>query len=55
VNAYDKVLIPEMNLGQLALLIRAKFLVDVKSFTKVQGLPIFAEELEREITRVLDE
>jgi 2-oxoglutarate/2-oxoacid ferredoxin oxidoreductase subunit alpha len=55
VNAYDKVLIPEMNLGQLALLIRAKFLIDVKSFTKVQGLPIFAEELEREITRVLDE
>ena len=48
-------LIPEMNLGQLAMLIRAKFLVDAKSFTKVQGLPIFAEDLEEEIRRVLDE
>ncbi len=55
VPAYPKVLIPEMNLGQLALLIRAKFLVDARSFTKVQGLPIFAEELEEEILRVLDE
>ena len=55
VTSYPRVLIPEMNLGQLAMLIRAKFLVDVKSFTKVQGLPIFAEELEQEIKRVLDE
>jgi 2-oxoglutarate ferredoxin oxidoreductase subunit alpha len=55
VKAYPTVLIPEMNLGQLAMLIRAKFLVDAKSFTKVQGLPIFAEDLEEEILRVLDE
>ncbi|MEX0651407.1 MAG: 2-oxoacid:acceptor oxidoreductase subunit alpha [Actinomycetota bacterium] len=55
VKAYPKVLIPEMNLGQLAMLIRAKFLVDVKSFTKVQGLPIFAEELEQQIKKVIDE
>jgi 2-oxoglutarate/2-oxoacid ferredoxin oxidoreductase subunit alpha len=55
VRAYRRVLIPEMNLGQLAMLIRAKFLVDAKSFTKVQGLPIFAEDLEEEIRRVLDE
>jgi 2-oxoglutarate ferredoxin oxidoreductase subunit alpha len=55
VKAYPKVLIPEMNLGQLAMLIRAKFLVDAISFTKVQGLPIFAEDLEQEILRVLDE
>jgi 2-oxoglutarate ferredoxin oxidoreductase subunit alpha len=55
VGAYPKVLIPEMNLGQLAMLIRAKFLVDAKSFTKVQGLPIFAEDLDEEIKRVLDE
>ncbi len=44
-----------MNLGQLAMLIRARFLVDATSFTKVQGLPIFAEDLEQEIRRVLDE
>jgi 2-oxoglutarate ferredoxin oxidoreductase subunit alpha len=54
VRAYRRVLIPEMNLGQLALLIRGRFLVDAGSFTKVQGLPIFAEELEREILRVLE-
>jgi 2-oxoglutarate ferredoxin oxidoreductase subunit alpha len=55
VRSYPKVLIPEMNMGQLASLIRAKYLVDAQSYTKVQGLPIFAEELEREITRMLDE
>ncbi|MEX2274516.1 MAG: 2-oxoacid:acceptor oxidoreductase subunit alpha [Actinomycetota bacterium] len=51
---YPQVLIPEMNLGQLALLIRGRFLIDAHSFTKVQGVPIFAEELEAEIARVLD-
>jgi 2-oxoglutarate ferredoxin oxidoreductase subunit alpha len=55
VSAYRKVLIPEMNAGQLSLLIRARFLVDAMSFTKVQGIPIFAEDLEQEILRVLDE
>jgi 2-oxoglutarate ferredoxin oxidoreductase subunit alpha len=54
VRSYRKVLIPEMNLGQLAMLIRARFLVDATSFTKVQGLPIFAEDLEQEILQVLD-
>jgi 2-oxoglutarate ferredoxin oxidoreductase subunit alpha len=55
VRAYRKVLIPEMNGGQLSLLIRGRFLVDAVSFCKVQGLPIFAEELETEILRVMDE
>jgi 2-oxoglutarate/2-oxoacid ferredoxin oxidoreductase subunit alpha len=44
-GSYDKVLIPEMNLGQLALLIRAKFLVDAISYNQVRGLPFKAEEL----------
>jgi 2-oxoglutarate/2-oxoacid ferredoxin oxidoreductase subunit alpha len=55
VTAYRKVLIPEMNSGQLSLLIRARFLVDAISFTKVQGIPIFADDLEQEVLRVLDE
>jgi 2-oxoglutarate ferredoxin oxidoreductase subunit alpha len=55
VRRYPKLLIPEMNMGQLASLIRARFLVDAQSYAKVQGLPIFAEELEREIERILDE
>jgi len=55
VRGYPKVLIPEMNMGQLTSLIRARYLVDAQAYSKVQGLPIFAEELEREIARVLDE
>ena len=43
--SYDKVVIPEMNLGQLATLIRAKYLVDAISVTQVRGLPFKAEEL----------
>ncbi|HEX9123246.1 MAG TPA: 2-oxoacid:acceptor oxidoreductase subunit alpha [Actinomycetota bacterium] len=54
VRSYPKVLIPEMNMGQLSLLIRARFLVDARSYSKVQGLPIFAEELEDEILKVMD-
>ncbi|MDT4939307.1 MAG: 2-oxoglutarate/2-oxoacid ferredoxin oxidoreductase subunit alpha [Pseudonocardiales bacterium] len=42
---YDKVVIPEMNLGQLALLVRAKYLVDALSVTQVRGLPFKADEL----------
>ena len=55
VTSYRKVLIPEMNSGQLSMLIRARFLVDAISFTKVQGIPIFADDLEQEILRVLDD
>jgi 2-oxoglutarate ferredoxin oxidoreductase subunit alpha len=43
---YRTVLVPEMNLGQLSLLLRGRFLVDVKSYTKVSGLPFKAEELQ---------
>ena len=45
-RAYDTVLVPEMNLGQLALLLRGRYLVDAKSYTKVSGLPFKAEELQ---------
>ncbi len=43
--SYDKVVIPEMNLGQLATLIRSRFLVDAISVTQVRGLPFRAAEL----------
>jgi 2-oxoglutarate ferredoxin oxidoreductase subunit alpha len=55
VRRYPKVLIPELNLGQLALLIRGRYLVDARSLTKVQGQPIYAEDLESEILKVMDE
>uniref|UniRef100_UPI00292D653F 2-oxoacid:acceptor oxidoreductase subunit alpha n=1 Tax=Streptomyces herbicida TaxID=3065675 RepID=UPI00292D653F len=42
---YDKVVIPEMNLGQLALLVRAKYLVDAHSYNQVNGMPFKAEQL----------
>ena len=42
---YDKVVIPEMNLGQLALLIRGRFLVDAVAYNQVRGLPFKADEL----------
>ena len=42
---YDRVVIPEMNLGQLSTLIRARYLVDAISVTQVRGLPFKAEEL----------
>lgn len=43
---YRTVLVPEMNLGQLAMLLRARYLVDAKSYTNVTGLPFKAEELQ---------
>jgi len=44
-RGYDRVVIPEMNLGQLALLIRGRFLVDAIGYNKVRGLPFRAEEI----------
>jgi 2-oxoglutarate/2-oxoacid ferredoxin oxidoreductase subunit alpha len=43
--AYDKVLVPEINLGQLALLLRGRYLADVISYNRVRGLPFQAAEL----------
>jgi 2-oxoglutarate ferredoxin oxidoreductase subunit alpha len=50
---YDRVVIPEMNLGQLATLIRARFLVDAISVTQVRGLPFKAEELAEMLNGVI--
>jgi 2-oxoglutarate/2-oxoacid ferredoxin oxidoreductase subunit alpha len=49
VRSYRKVIVPEMNMGQLVKIIRSEFLVDAESVTKVEGIPFFAEELEQEI------
>ena len=43
-----------MNLGQLALLLRAKYLVDVHSYSRVRGLPISLSELARDLEREID-
>ncbi|MGI5504355.1 2-oxoacid:acceptor oxidoreductase subunit alpha [Lentzea sp. CA-135723] len=52
-RSYEKVIVPEMNLGQLAMLLRAKYLVDAESYTKVQGLPFKAEELQDVLADVI--
>jgi 2-oxoglutarate/2-oxoacid ferredoxin oxidoreductase subunit alpha len=51
---YDKVLVPEINLGQLALLLRGRYLVDVVSYNRVRGLPFRAAELADVIKDVID-
>jgi 2-oxoglutarate ferredoxin oxidoreductase subunit alpha len=53
-KSYDKVLLPEINLGQLALLLRARYLVDIISYNRVRGLPFKAEELAGVIQDVID-
>jgi 2-oxoglutarate ferredoxin oxidoreductase subunit alpha len=52
-RAYEQVLIPEMNLGQLLKLIRAEFLVDAVGYNRVRGLPFRASELEDAIWSML--
>jgi 2-oxoglutarate/2-oxoacid ferredoxin oxidoreductase subunit alpha len=44
-RSYQQVIVPELNLGQLAQLLRARYLIDVVSYTQVQGLPFRADEL----------
>ena len=48
-RSFKRVLIPEMNLGQLAKVLRAEFLVDCESFSKVDGLPIFTADVMEQI------
>ena len=54
VRAYEKVLIPEINLGQLRMLIRAQYLVDAAGYNKVRGRPFRAAELADAITALVD-
>ena len=54
-RSYDRVVLPEMNLGQLATLLRARYLVDVRSLTQVTGLPFKAEQLASAFKEALDD
>ncbi|SDO34540.1 2-oxoacid:acceptor oxidoreductase subunit alpha [Actinacidiphila guanduensis] len=51
-SGYERVVVPEMNLGQLAQMLRAKYLVDVVSYNQVTGLPFKAEQLARAIAEL---
>ncbi len=52
---FDKVLVPELNLGQLSLLIRARYLVDAKGLNKIQGKPFKVTEIVQAIEAALGE
>ncbi|MFE5602774.1 2-oxoacid:acceptor oxidoreductase subunit alpha [Streptomyces coelicoflavus] len=51
---YERVVVPEMNLGQLATLIRAKYLIDTYSYTQVNGMPFKAEQLATALKEAID-
>jgi 2-oxoglutarate/2-oxoacid ferredoxin oxidoreductase subunit alpha len=51
---YEQVLVPEMNLGQLARLVRAEYLVDARSLTQVRGVPFKAADIEAQILEMID-
>jgi 2-oxoglutarate/2-oxoacid ferredoxin oxidoreductase subunit alpha len=53
IKLYKKVLVPEMNMGQLVMLLRAKFLVDAQGYNKIQGKPFKTSEIESKIEEML--
>lgn len=53
-RSYDKVLVPEMNTGQLVKVLRAEFLVDCTPYNKVTGQPLYAAELEEAIVGLIE-
>jgi len=55
VRRYEKVLIPEMNLGQLLKLVRAEFLVDAVGYNRVAGMPLRAAEVAEAIEALVDQ
>ncbi len=50
---FDKVLVPELNMGQLRLLLRSKYLVDARGLNKMQGQPFLVDELTQAIDLML--
>jgi 2-oxoglutarate/2-oxoacid ferredoxin oxidoreductase subunit alpha len=55
VRRYRTILVPELNLGQLSRLLRAEYLVDAQSFTRVQGSPFKAAEVEAKILELMNQ
>jgi 2-oxoglutarate/2-oxoacid ferredoxin oxidoreductase subunit alpha len=55
VRHYRTVLVPELNMGQLARLLRAEYLVDARSYTKIAGVPFRAAELEAHILEMMEQ
>ncbi len=53
IGRYRKVLVPEMNMGQLFMVLRAKYLVDAQGYNKIQGQPFKQAEIEAKIEEIL--
>jgi 2-oxoglutarate ferredoxin oxidoreductase subunit alpha len=53
ISRYKKVLVPEMNMGQLSMILRAKYLVDAQGYNKIQGKPFKTSEIEQKIEEML--
>jgi 2-oxoglutarate ferredoxin oxidoreductase subunit alpha len=53
-RSYKKVLIPELNLGQLRMLIRSKYLIDAQGLNKVQGKPFTVHEVTAKIRELVN-
>ncbi len=53
-RGYDKVLVPEMNLGQFTMILRARYLVDAECWSRVRGLPISLSELADDLVTRID-
>jgi 2-oxoglutarate/2-oxoacid ferredoxin oxidoreductase subunit alpha len=53
-RSYDRVIVPEMNLGQLAMILRARYLVDCESYSRVRGQPISLSELAEDLISIID-
>ncbi len=51
---FDTILVPELNLGQLSRLLRAKYLLPIVSLNKIQGLPFRSVEIEKKIDELLE-
>jgi 2-oxoglutarate ferredoxin oxidoreductase subunit alpha len=54
IKRYKKVLVPELNMGQLLWVLRAKYLIDAVGLNKIQGRPFKQVELEQKIEEMLD-
>jgi 2-oxoglutarate ferredoxin oxidoreductase subunit alpha len=52
-RSYDRVLVPEMNLGQLLKLVRAEFLVDAHGYNRLRGQPFKASEIAAAVRALL--
>ncbi len=53
-SSYKTVIVPEINLGQLTMLLRSRYLIDVQSYSRVRGLPLSSSELAAELITLAD-